>query len=301
MVRGVGMKLFIVGITGVLGHALLPLLTQRGDTVRTLARKSEQVQSLTLAGVEAFVGDLLAQEIVAQLPTMVRGCDAVLHIATAIPHSEGAAASHAWEITGRLRTDGTRVLLQAALDSGVQRYIQQSIVMAYPDSGDQWIDESTPLDSSPAREAIVRPVRTMEQMVRATAIDRLQWCILRGGAFVGPDTMQDNQIASLRSGRLSIPCDGNNYLSLVHIADMATAIVQTLDSAPAGSTFNIVDDPVRNGDYLDHLADMLGVPHAARIPTHPCPPSYRCSNKAARSTLNWTPIEGIWPSITHSL
>jgi len=291
------MKLFIVGITGVLGRALLPLLTQRGDSVRTLARRPEQVQSLTLAGVEAQVGDLLAQETVAQLPAIVQGCDAVLHIATAIPRNEGAAASHAWDITARLRTDGTRALLQAALASGVQRYIQQSIVMAYPDSGDQWIDESTPLDSSPTREAIVGPVRTMEQMVRATTIERLQWCILRGGAFVGPDTMQDNQIASLRSGRLSIACGGNNYLSLVHVADMAMAIVQALDSAPAGSTFNIVDDPVRNSDYLDHLADMLGLPHAARIPTRPCPPSYRCSSEAARTTLNWTPVEGIWPSM----
>jgi nucleoside-diphosphate-sugar epimerase len=291
------MKLFVAGITGILGRTLLPLLIQRGDIVRTLARRPEQVLSLTGVGVEALPGDLLAQETIARLPAMVQGCDALLHIATAIPRSRGIAASHAWDITARLRTDGTRALLHAALASGVQRYVQQSIVMAYPDSGDQWIDESTPLDSTLTREATVGPVRTMEQMLRATEIDRLQWCILRGGLFVGPDTMQDIQIADLRSGRLSIACDGNNYLSLVHVADMATAIVQALDSAPAGSTFNIVDDPVRNGSYLDHLADMLGVPHAARIPTHACPPSCRCSNVAARTTLNWSPVKGIWPSI----
>jgi len=291
------MRLFIVGITGILGRTLLPLLTQKSHVVRALARRPEQVQALEREGVEAQAGDLLAQETIEQLPTMVRGCDTVLHIATAIPRNGGVAASHAWDTTARLRTDGTRALLRTTLDGGVQQYIQQSIVMAYPDSGDQWIDESTPLDSSPTREAIVGPVRTMEQMVRAIETNRLQWCILRGGSFVGPGTMQDNQIAGLRSGRLSIACDGNNYLSLVHVIDMATAIVQALDSAPTGSIFNIVDDPVRNGDYLDHLADILGVPHAARIPTHPCPPSYRCSNEAARTALNWTPTEGIWPSM----
>ena len=295
------MKLFIVGITGVLGRALLSLLIQRGDVVRSLTRKPEQVESLAHAGIEAHLGDLLEQETVTQLPTILRGCDAVLHLATAIPHSNSANAAHAWDITARLRTDGTQALLQAALAGGATRYIQQSIIMAYPDSGDQWIDESTPPDSSPAREAIVGPVRTMEQMIRATASERLQWCILRGGSFVGPGTMQDDQIAGLRSRRLSIACDGSNYLSLVHVADMADAIVKALDAAPAGSTFNIVDDPVRNGDYLDHLANMLGVPHAARIPTHPCPPSYRCSNAAARTALNWTPVEGIWPSSIPSL
>ena len=47
------MRIFIVGATGVLGRALLPLLLQKGCIVRTLARTPEKVRALELAGVEA--------------------------------------------------------------------------------------------------------------------------------------------------------------------------------------------------------------------------------------------------------
>jgi len=45
------MRVFIVGATGVLGRALLPFLLQKGYIVRALARTTEKVRSLELAGV----------------------------------------------------------------------------------------------------------------------------------------------------------------------------------------------------------------------------------------------------------
>ncbi|MBV9713381.1 MAG: hypothetical protein JO011_20960 [Ktedonobacteraceae bacterium] len=69
-----------------------------------------------------------------------------------------------------------------------------------------------------------------------------------------------------------------------------------MESAPAGSTFNIVDEPMRNGDYLDRLADLLGTARPARKPEQPAQPSQRCSNEAARQVLAWTVRHSIWPS-----
>lgn len=289
------MKIFIAGATGVLGRALLPLLIQKGYIVRALARTLEKEHALELAGVEAVQGDLLAQETVDKLPDIIKGCDAVLHLATAIPRDRTVPG--AWEINTRLRTEGTRALLQASLATGVRRYIQQSIVMYYVDGGDQWLDEKTPMDSSPARASSSGPVIAMEDMVRDVAPEQLQWCILRGGSFVGPETMQDDLISALRAGQLVVPCDGRNFISLINVADMATAVLAALEKAPAGSVFNIVDEPVRNGDYLDQLARMLNLPPPPRDPSQPCPPSYRCSNQAARTVLGWQPIRGIWPEL----
>jgi nucleoside-diphosphate-sugar epimerase len=287
------MRIFIVGATGVLGRALLPLLLQKGCIVRTFARTPEKVRALELAGVEAVEGDLLSLETAGRLADEMKGCNAVIHIATAIPRD--SRDTEAWETTARLRTAGTRSLLQASLSAGARRYIQQSIVMAYPDGGNRWLEEDTPLDTSPARRAISDPVFTMEDMVRDVSPEQLQWCILRGGLFVGPETGQDDLIASLRAGRVTVPCDGRNFLSLVHVVDMARAIVRTLEEPLVVATFNIVDEPIRNGDYLDHLADLLGVPHPPHDLSLPCPPSYRCSNRAARAVLGWTPVHGIWP------
>jgi len=266
---------------------------QKGYIIRSLARSYSNMQALELAGVEAFPGDLLEQATAQRLPEMIRGCNAVIHIATATPRDIDAPG--AWDKMARLRTEGTRSLLDASVATGVQHYLQQSVVMAYPDSGDQWLDEHTPLDTSPTRTTFCKPVIAMEDMLRAIPAEQLRWCILRGGFFVGPETVQDILLAQLRSSHLTVPCDGRNYISPVNIHDMATAIVAALESAPASSTFNIVDEPIRYGEYVDRLADLLGVAHVRRDGTLRCLPSFRCSNEAARRVLGWVPGCGIWP------
>ncbi len=289
------MRIFVVGATGVLGRALMPLLLQQGHLVRSIARTPEKERTLELAGIEAVHGDLLSQETANQLPDLVAGCDAVVHIATAIPRKMSVPG--AWDATTRLRTEGTQLLLKASLEAGVERYIQQSIVVAYPDGGDRWLDEHTALDTSPARAIICEPVITMEALVRSTPLERLNWCILRGGTFVGRDTAQDQLVAMLRAGKVVVPCDGRNFYSFVHVADMASAIVAALQHAPAGSIFNIASEPIRYSEYVDHLAMMLNVPKPPRNTIEPCPPSFRCSSEAARRYLGWTPVYSIYQDV----
>lgn len=287
------MRIALVGATGVLGRWLVPRLLEEEHTVRALVRSPEQAAALVALGGEPVLGDLLAPDAADRLPALVADCDAVIHAATAIPAD--SAAPGAWDANTRLRTEGTRLLLAATLAAGVAAYIQQSIVMAYPDSGNRWLDEATPLDTSPARAGVVGPVAIMEGLVQAVAPEQLRWVILRGGAFVGPGTAQDRTLARLRAGTEVVPCDGRNFLSPVNVADMAEAVLLALQRAPAGSIFNICDEPLRQGEYLDHLAALIGAPPPPRDPTRPCPPSWRCSNYAARTTLAWEPIHGIWP------
>jgi 2-alkyl-3-oxoalkanoate reductase len=236
-------RVFVAGGTGVLGRVLLPRLIAGGHSVRAIARR---VRSTVLpAEVELIEADLLEDDLL----DLVRGCDAVVHIATAIPAD--ASAPRAWDLTGRLRTSGTRRLLNATLAAQVPRYVQQTIVMAYRDGGDAWLDEQTPLDQSSARAATCGPVIEMEATIRDIDPRRLAWTILRGGSFVGPGTQQSDLIEELRLGAAVVHGDGSNYLSAVNVADMASGFVVVLERAPEGSTFNIVDEPLRYGAYVD--------------------------------------------------
>lgn len=277
----------MVGATGVLGRELVPLLMEHGHQVCALVRSPAKIGEVR---VETHAFDLLAPDAAARLPLLMRGCDAVMHLATAIPRT--ASAPNAWDANTRLRTEGTRKLLDAARAVDAQRYIQQSIIMAYPDGGDNWLDEATPLDASPDRAAITAPVREMEAMVRAVPPAKLEWCILRGGAFVGPETAQSDLVARLRTGTAVVPCDGRNFISPIHVRDMATAILAALD-APAGGIFNIVADPIQYGDYADQVARSIDAPLPLRDSSRACPPSWRCSNRAAREQLRWNPMQKI--------
>jgi nucleoside-diphosphate-sugar epimerase len=292
------MRVFIAGATGVLGQALIPQLLEHGHSVRAQVRSPEKAEALKSEKdlIEIVSGDLLSPETAKQLPQMIEGCDAVMHIVTAIPRNPSAAG--AWDANTRLRTEGTRTLLDAALAAHVHYYFQQSIVMAYINGGDAWLDESTPLDTSAARAAICKPVIRMEEMVRAIPVEKMPWCILRGGLFVGSGTGQDETVARIREGKIVVPCDGSNFISPVNVSDMAHAFVLALTNALPGSTFNIVAEPVRNGEYLDHIASLLHVSPPPRNPSEPCPPSHRCSNEAARTFLGWKPEHSIYEGIS---
>jgi nucleoside-diphosphate-sugar epimerase len=277
----------VAGATGVLGRALVPRLIAGKHKVRAIARDASTAD--LPAAVQLIDADLLEDDLL----EVVRGCDAVVHIATAIPSDPSAPA--AWEPTARLRTAGTRRLLDATLACRVPRYVQQSIVMVYRDGGDAWLDERAALDESPGRAAICGPVIEMEAMIRQVEPRMLAWTILRGGSFVGVGTEEHMLIEALRAGEVVVAGSGSNYLSLVNVLDMASAVALSLELAPPGSTFNVVDEPLRYGDYVDALADLIGVSRPRRAANLPPPPSWRCTNKAAQTALRWMPRERIWP------
>jgi nucleoside-diphosphate-sugar epimerase len=99
----------------------------------------------------------------------------------------------------------------------------------------------------------------------------------------------------VRAGEITVAGDGSNYLSPVTIGDMASAVAAAVERAPGGSTFNVVDEPLRYGDYVDALADLVGATRPPRAPKLALPPSWRCTNRAARTVLRWMPRERIWP------
>ncbi|HEY4658606.1 MAG TPA: NAD-dependent epimerase/dehydratase family protein, partial [Gemmatimonadaceae bacterium] len=128
----------------------------------------------------------------------------------------------------------------------------------------------------------------MEARVRASGLD---WVILRGGLFYGPDTSRWEQWnAEAKQRRLALPGDGADYASLIHVDDMAEAVVLATDSAVARVTLNIVDDaPVTYATLFAHIARLHGAP-----PPTPGGPrgaamaSFRVANTRAREALGWT-------------
>ena len=165
----------------------------------------------------------------------------------------------------------------------MKRYIQQSITLLYGDTGQAIVYESAPLRPSQLSQSAA----DMEDLVRASA---LEWCILRGGLFYGAGTgREDEWRQAARQGRLALPGDGRDLISLVHVVDMARAVVAATENAPLGSTYNIVDDePVSYQRLFTYIAAQLD----AAVPQAGGPrllPSLGCSNAKAKQELAWQP------------
>lgn len=270
-------RIAVVGATGVLGRPVVRRLLQRGHMVRAIVRRPSDTRLAAAAGLDIVPGDILDPQ---SLRTGLQDCDTVLHLASAIPRS-GAAQD--WSRNDRIRIDGTRHLLSAAAHAACRRYLQQSIAMLHTGPPDLLATEDSPLHG----DGVWASALQMEHMVQES--DR-HWLILRGGLFYGPGTdFRAEMNRQARSGQLRLPGRGEHYLSLVHVEDMAEAVVLASESELSQVVLNIVDDqPVTWRQLLGFVAAQHGAaaPQPGGAPTLP---GFRVGNRRARELLGWVP------------
>ena len=270
------MRILVVGATGVLGRQVVPRLVERGHAVRAVVRRAEQGPALEATGAQVVQGDILDR---ASLRAAAVGCEAAMHLATAIPRGPGGD----WSRNDRIRREGTANLLAVAAAQGVRRYLQQSIVMLYGDTGAARVDESAPLQPRPG----IQSAADMEELVRQSV---LEWCILRGALFYAAGAgLEDEWRQAARRGELILPGDGSDHISLIHVVDMARAVITAIESARAGSIYNVVDDePPTYATLYAYVAAQVGVaPPAAGGPR--VRQSFACSNARIKRELGWQP------------
>ena len=298
------MKVFVAGATGVVGRRLVPLLIAQGHSVTAIARSPDKRVELTRAGARPVAADLFSS---AALHGAVRGHDAVVNVATHIPSPPWRVVLRsAWAENDRIRREGSANLVDAAIAVGAARFIQESFAPVYPDGGDKWIDESTPL----APTAYNRTVLDAERSAQRFTDSGRAGVVLRFGAFYGPDAEHlADTIRMVRKGRAPLPGDPGAYISSCSHDDAAAAVAAALLAEPG--VYNVVDDqPLTHREYFDSLAEALGVPPPRLLPRWATPllgsigkllaRSQRISNLRFRSSSSWEPrypsVREGWPS-----
>lgn len=272
------LKIAVIGATGVLGRQVIPRLIERGHHVRAIVHRSYQAERLRQMEVEAAIGDILQPDTL--LPS-TENCEAALHLATAIPKD---GQEQDWSMNNRIRREGTQNFIRACQTNGIRRYVQQSITLVYGDQGTNIVDEDGTVKPKPITQSAI----DMESHVQAADLD---WCILRGGLFYGDDTGRNKawqQAAA--AGTLRIPGDGKALISLIHVVDMARAIVLAVERAPAHSIYNVVDDlPVDYHTLFQYIAALAGG-REPELGGDPFLPSLGCTNALIKKELDWKPI-----------
>jgi nucleoside-diphosphate-sugar epimerase len=181
------MRIFLAGAAGAIGKRLVPLLLEAGYHVVGTTRSPSKAETLQAAGVEPVVVDAFNASALARAVALARP-DVVVHQLTDLP--PGLAPDRMAEgirRTARMRSEGTRNLVAAALEAGVPRLIAQSIAWLYA-PGPEPHSEDDPLDlhAADSRAITVGGVATLERLTLATpGIDGV---VLRNGQLYGPNT-----------------------------------------------------------------------------------------------------------------
>jgi nucleoside-diphosphate-sugar epimerase len=281
----VGVRIAVLGATGVYGRHLVPRLIAAGHGVRALVRRPEAATIAAACGAELAAADIFDQ---ASLRTGLAGCDIAINLATSLPAPTSKDGDYAKN--DRLRREGTPVLVRACRDAGVPRILQQSIAMIHAGGGAAWADETTfhPVREEGVAAAALSAVRAMEATIEESGLD---WLVLRGGLFYGPGTgFDDDWFARARAGKLRMPEEGNDYVSLVHIADMAAATVEAIGRWPSRQALIVADDhPAPWRDVLTYVCAVAGG-SAPQPGGRLLMPSFRVTNRRAREVLSWAPL-----------
>lgn len=286
------MRILVTGASGFIGGVLSRRLLERGHDVTALVRRAGSEPPGTRP-LHADLGD--GASVSAALAQAQPEC--VVHLAAEIASQRSARKLRA------VNVEGTRLLLAACVElaggdatAGPRVVFASTVVTG--DAHGALLTEDTPL---PVTTPYGRSKQEGEQIVLHSGLPAI---VVRPSHVYGPGGWYaDELVARLRQpGRLAVIGSGENLWDVVHVDDVATALVLAAERGPAGATYHVVDDePISFYDFMALTAKALGVGPPRRIPVAlarvvagssavaAVVRSARSSNARIRRELDWIP------------
>lgn len=234
------MRVAVTGGTGYVGSQVVLRLLRRDHEVRVLTRNPGRAGWLADRGVEIVVGGLDEQS---PLRALVDGVDAVVHLVGIILEVGGQTFE-------RVHVGGTRNLLGAAREAGVQRLVHMSALGARP---------------APEATTYHRTKFAAEELVRTS---RMPHAVLRPSLIAGVGSPPLKMMVDMLRLSPVIPVigDGQYQMQPVALEDVSEVFALAVEKPDIHGSFDIAgQDALSYHQMLDQLEQALGV-RRRRVP-----------------------------------
>ncbi|NQU60739.1 MAG: NAD-dependent epimerase/dehydratase family protein [Rhodospirillales bacterium] len=259
----------ITGASGFVGSAVLRKLLERGLSIRALVRPSSDRRNLDGLAVDIAEADLLDPQ---TLAPALKGCKGLFHI---------AADYRLWAPDPKpmfsANVDGTRAIMLAAKDAGIERIVYTSSVATLGlVAGGGVADEET----SVAFKDMIGPYKQSkflaEAEVRALVSDEnLPVVIVNPSMPIGPrdikPTPTGRMIVEAATGKM--PAYVDTGLNVVHVDDVAEGHVLAFEKGIVGERYILGSENLRLKDILGLISEITGgraprfkIPHDLIMP-----------------------------------
>jgi nucleoside-diphosphate-sugar epimerase len=250
-------KLLIVGC-GYVGQHVAKLANAANFQVYALTRSETRFAELQAQQIQPVLGHWLD-------PNSLRGLPAVDRVLVSVPHRADQDLQSATHVRGLQ-------LLRDALPESWKKWSYLSTTGVYGSNRHTKVNEETPV--TPTR--IGPEIAVAAENWLAEHLDPEKFTVLRLAGIYGPGRIP--LADKLRAGEpLAVPRDG--HLNLVHVVDIARAVLATLQRPMRHSLYLFSDGhPVLRETFYRYLAELCGVANPEFIAADPS------SSKARRST-----------------
>lgn len=264
-----GKRCLVTGSAGFVGQALIRALIDKGCPVHGLDVLDDPSPD---DGVRWFKGDIRNLE---ELRRACEGVDTVFHTAAMIELSTRAPASFA-ALVRSVNEEGTRLLIQAAQEAGVRRFVHTSTMNAVFGQETTGGNETSPYTES--KDLYSSTKAAAERIVLdANGEGGLLTCAIRPGGIYGPGerkTIVGPLVESVKQGAPVILFgNGKSVIDYTYVDNLVDAQIRAAErlfegSDVAGEAYFVTDGtPINPGEFSARLVRYMGVKaRTVRIP-----------------------------------
>ncbi len=248
------MKALVTGATGFVGGAVARTLVRSGLDVRVLARADSDLQNLSDLSVERVAGDLRDPS---SLKKALAGCQQLYHVA-----AHYALWAKDPSIFYDINVTGTRNLLEAARDVGVERTVYCSTIGAIglPPGGGLGTEE-TPVSLDQMAGHYKRSKYLAEQEVLKLAKEGLPVVIVNPSAPVGAGDVKPTPtgqvIVDFMKGRM--PAYIETGMNIIDVDDVATGHLLAMQKGRQGERYILGCKNLMLREVFEILSRLTGV------------------------------------------
>ncbi len=253
------MRALVTGSTGFVGGSICRGLIRQGWQVRAFRRENSLLTLLNGLPVEHFIGDVSDP---ASILTASDGMDAVFHAAAMM--NGGSDLNAAIKIT----VEGTRNVLDAALQKGVKRalYISSVAALGVPVALPAGVkamemDETHTWNELPSHWTYGYAKYLAEMEVQKAVSRGLDAVIVNPSVILGAgDIYRQNSsiIQKIAKGKLHVSTDGG--LNLIHVEDLVSGVLAAYEHGRTGERYILGNLNVTITNFVRLVANVTGVP-----------------------------------------
>jgi dihydroflavonol-4-reductase len=248
------MKALVTGASGFIGGAVVRTLVAAGVEVRITARAGNDLRHLTGISIERVEADLLNKESLVQA---LQGCRQLYHVA-----AHYALWAKDPSIFYDVNVAGTRTLLEAAREAGIERTVYCSTIGAIglPPGGGLGT-ETTPVSLNQMAGHYKRSKYLAEQEVLKLAREGLPVVIVNPSAPVGAGDVKPTPtgqvIVDFMKGRM--PAYIETGMNLIDVDDVATGHLLAMEKGRLGERYILGNHNLLLCEVFEILSRLTGV------------------------------------------